>query len=204
MREGSLPQNEAVVDSPNRNPIASGRSCGTCTLCCKVVEVKALHKASGVWCAHCKPGVGCAIYSERPGECRDCNCGYLTNPDLGEEWKPSHSKIVVGTELAQNRIAVYVDPQRPDAWKHEPYYSRLKQWAKAAVPRRGQVLVCVAGRTYIVFPDRDVDLGFVGDDEFIMTTEQTTPLGVQLDASKIRKDDSLAKTRPRNDERGRP
>jgi hypothetical protein len=163
------------------------------------VEVKALNKPPGVWCAHCKPGSGCAIYSERPRECGDFLCDYLTNPGLGEEWKPSHSKIVVASELDHNRIAVHVDPQRPDAWKQEPYYSRLKQWAAAAVPHHGQVLACVGGRTYIVFPDRDVDLGVVGEDELILTRERATPLGVRLDASRIHKDDPLAMTPPRND-----
>jgi hypothetical protein len=180
------------------NPIVRGRSCGTCTLCCKALEVKVLNKPPGVWCAHCKPGSGCAIYSERPRECGDFFCDYLTNPGLGEEWKPIHSKIVVASELNGARIAVYVDPQRPNAWKQEPYYSRLKQWAKAAVPHRGQVLACVGGRTYVVFPDRDVDLGFVGEDELILTSERMTPLGVELDASKIHKDDPLAKVLPSN------
>ena len=187
-----------------RNPMTPARTCGTCTLCCKALEIEVLNKAPGVWCAHCKPGAGCTIYSRRPRECGDFFCDYLKNPELGEEWKPSTSKIVVVSELADNRIAVYVDPQRPDAWRQEPYYSRLKQWARAAVPHRGQVLACVAGRTYVVFPDRDVDLGVVGDDELIVTSERTTPLGVQLDASKIRKDDPLARTLPGSDGRRRP
>ena len=187
-----------------QNPMAPARTCGTCTLCCKALEIEVLNKAPGVWCAHCKPGAGCTIYSRRPRECGDFFCDYLKNPELGEEWKPSTSKIVVVSELADNRIAVYVDPQRPDAWRQEPYYSRLKQWARAAVPHRGQVLACVAGRTYVVFPDRDVDLGVVGDDELIVTSERTTPLGVQLDASKIRKDDPLARTLPGSDGRRRP
>ena len=182
-----------------RNPVALGRSCGTCTQCCKALEVAPLNKPAGVWCAHCKPGVGCAIYSERPRECGSFFCDYLTNPSLGEEWRPSQSKLVVTSELDHNRIAVYVDPQRPDAWKQEPYYSRLKQWAAAAVPHRGQVLACVGGRTTVVFPDREVDLGVVGEDELIVTSERTTPFGVELNASKIRKDDPRASALPRYD-----
>jgi hypothetical protein len=142
------------------------------------------------------------VYASRPRECGNFFCAYLTNPELGEEWKPSHAKFVVAYELDGKRIAVYVDPQRPNAWKQEPYYSKLKQWAEAAVPYRGQVLACVGRRTYVVFPDRDVDLGVVGDDELILTHERTTSLGVQLEASKIHKDDPRAKTLPGAD-RGR-
>jgi len=184
--------------APMQNPIAPGRSCGTCTLCCKALEIAVLNKPPGVWCPNCKPGDGCMIYSDRPRECSSFFCDYLRNPELGEEWKPSHSKLVVASELDGNRIAVYVDPQRPNAWRQEPYYSRLKQWAEAAVPHRGQVLACVGRRTYVVFPDRDVDLGDVGRDELIVTRERTTPLGVHLEASKIHKDDPLAKTLPRH------
>jgi hypothetical protein len=134
------------------------------------------------------------IHSERPQECSDFFCGYLTSPDLGEEWKPSHSKIVIAPELNANRIAVHVDPQRPDAWKQEPYYSTLKQLAGKAAPDRGQVVVFVGSRVYMVFPDRDVDLGVVGKDELIVTGERMTPLGIQSEAFKIHKDDPRARS----------
>jgi hypothetical protein len=188
---------EGMTAAPAQKTIARGRTCGACTLCCKLLEVPALKKPQGVWCHHCTPGRGCMAYSTRPRECSDFVCGYLTNPDLGEEWKPSQSRIMLTFEPESNRIAAYVDPQRPDAWKREPYYSKLKQWARAAVPHRGQVAACAGRRTYIVFPDRDVDLGEVSHEELIVITERTTPLGVQLDAVKIRKDDPRARTLPR-------
>jgi hypothetical protein len=46
----------------------SERSCGDCTLCCKVMAVEALGKPAGSWCSHCKPGRGCLIYETRPEE----------------------------------------------------------------------------------------------------------------------------------------
>jgi len=54
------------------------RSCGTCTLCCKVLAVDELKKPHGKWCAHCKTGQGCGIYDTRPAECRDFRCTWLT------------------------------------------------------------------------------------------------------------------------------
>ena len=159
-----------------------------------MLRIQALDKPEGVWCKHCNLGKGCSIYSSKPTECSIFHCGYLTNPHLGEEWKPSHSKIVLCVELDGNRITAYVDRQRPDAWKREPYYSTLKQWEENAVPYRGQVMACVGSRMYMIFPDRDVDLGEVNtDEELIVTGERMTPTGIQLDAFKIHKDDPRAK-----------
>ena len=176
------------------SPILPGRSCGPCTLCCKVLKISELAKPQGVWCVHCKPGRGCTIYATKPAECTTFFCGYLTNSHLSEEWQPIRSKIVVTPELDGNRIAVHVDPQRADAWRREPYYSQLKEWATSAVPYRGQVVACVSRHMFMVFPDRDVDLGIVDDDHLIVTGERTTPFGVKLEAFLLHKDDPKAKT----------
>jgi hypothetical protein len=180
---------DAATAEPAQNPAASARSCGTCTLCCKVLKIAELDKPQNVWCPNCKQGVGCLIYSDRPRECRSFACGWLTDFGLGEEWRPSHSKIVLVSELDGKRIAAYVDPQRPDAWKKEPYYSKLKQWAVLAVPHGGQVVASVGRRIYMVFPDRDVDLGIGADDEVLVTSERMTARGLQLEAFKVHKDD---------------
>jgi hypothetical protein len=169
-----------------------GRSCGSCTLCCKVLKILELNKPQGAWCQHCKPGAGCKIYTERPLECRTFECGYQTQAELGEEWKPDRSKIVLVVEPEANRITAHVDPQRPDAWMREPFHTQLRQWAAAATPHRGQVIATVGRRAFMIFPDRDTDLGLVDDDELIVTTERKTPFGVELVASKIHKDDPRA------------
>ncbi len=109
--------------------------------------------------------------------------------DLGEKWKPSKSKIVLVSELGGNRLVAYVHPNRPDAWTREPFYSMLKEWAAAAVPHQGQVTVCVGRRTYVILPDKDVDLGLVDDDHRIITEEKQTRFGIQLEAHKMHKDD---------------
>lgn len=55
------------------------RSCGSCSLCCKVMGVQdpALEKPVGVWCEHAQKGRGCGIYSTRPSACRDFKCLWL-------------------------------------------------------------------------------------------------------------------------------
>lgn len=59
-----------------------------------------------------------------------------------------------------------------------------------ATPRRvGQVVVKIGKRVIVILPDRDVDVGPVGDDEMVVTKELKGPMGVTRDAFKIRRDD---------------
>jgi hypothetical protein len=40
------------------------RSCGTCSLCCKLPYVAELNKPINTWCPHARPGHGgCSIYA---------------------------------------------------------------------------------------------------------------------------------------------
>jgi len=177
------------MEEKHANMIVAGRSCGDCTLCCKLMGIAELRKPRGVWCTHCKPDRGCLIYDSRPGECRDFNCGYLTISDLGEEWRPNKCRIVLNLKLEGNRIAAFVDPQRPDVWRREPYYSTLKKLAAKAVSEGGWLAASVGRHIYVIFPDRDVDLGDVGEDEMVVVGERRTLTGVRLEAHKLRHDD---------------
>lgn len=154
---------------------AAGRSCGACTLCCKVMEITELAKPRGQWCGHCAVGKGCKIYQERPPSCRAFMCGYLASIGLGAHWYPAKCKMVITREEA-SRTIVRVDEGRPNAWRDEPYYSDLKQWAWQGGSRH-QLLVHTAGRTIAIVPDADIDLGVVTDDHLLITAEITTPAG---------------------------
>jgi hypothetical protein len=127
---------------------------------------------------------------DRPQECRTFFCGYLFNGKLGEEWKPSRSRLVL--EMQGNRVGVHVDPQRPDAWKREPFYSSFKKWAAAAIQNRGEIVAYVGRRVHVIFPDRDVDLGIVGEDEIIVTGARMVAGGSRPEAYKLHKDDPRA------------
>ena len=137
-----------------------GRACGTCTLCCKLFDIRALDKPQFEWCKHCDIGKGCKIYETRPQECADFVCGYLTDPSLGEEWFPSKSKIVV-THEAGALVGVHVDPGRPDAWRREPYYSQVMAWAARAAVGEGQVVVWEGRNAVALLPSGEKQLGAV-------------------------------------------
>jgi hypothetical protein len=174
---------------------AEGKSCGSCTLCCKVMSITALAKPHGVWCSHCRIGGGCQIHQTKPAECTDFYCGYLQDVRFGEEWRPSKCKFVMVAEMDGDRVAIHVDPQRPDAWRQAPFYAQFKEWAQSGVVTGIQVTAHVGRRSWVILPDRDVDLGEVADDELIVTQKSMTPLGVRLDAVKMRRDDPRAPAR---------
>lgn len=118
---------------------APGKSCGQCSLCCKLPYIEApLQKPMGLWCRHCRPGKGgCSIYDTRPEPCRNFLCLWLAFDSFDDRWKPTTAKLYVFTEMGGNRLAVHVDPSFPNKWREEPYFSQIKQWAIDYAPRTG-------------------------------------------------------------------
>src|SRR4029450_9496092 len=106
------------------------RTCGVCSLCCKLPYVRELNKPIDTWCSHARPGHGgCSIYPDRPPTCRAFICGWLESTKLGEEWFPARCKMFL-IQLTEQHILVTVDPAFPTAWRREPYYSQLLAWAR--------------------------------------------------------------------------
>lgn len=150
--------------------IIPGRSCGTCTLCCKLMPVDEIGKPVGQWCKHCAPGRGCTIYENRPGECRSFHCAWLTAADVGPEWQPLKSKMVVYVDAGGQRLGIHVDPSRPMAWREEPYYSQLKEWAVRGAQAKRQVIVYIKDRVIVLLPGKEVDLGVLARGDQVVVT----------------------------------
>ncbi len=173
-REGSgAATDEALVE---------GRSCGTCTLCCKLFPVPELGKAAGRWCPHVIQGRGCAIHDHRPPVCRAFNCQWLYNADLGPEWKPERAKFVLSIYPGSQSLAVTVDPGEPLAWTREPYYRNLKRWAAAALEEGEQVVVFNGNAATILLPHADIALGPLKPGDTIVVRRKAGPLGPVFDA----------------------
>lgn len=183
-----------------------GRSCEGCTMCCKLLSIEALNKPRLQWCTHCNVGTGCNIYEERPSECRTFNCGYLIVAQFGEHWRPANSRMVISLATNANRMVVYVDADRPEAWRKEPYYTDIKNWALAAAKNQGQVMVSQGHDMIAVTPSGETNLGPVRDDQLVITrrkrgsanagfehmiVDQDDPI---LDAMKLLKDADAAKS----------
>ncbi len=136
------------------------KSCGSCTLCCKLMDIDELDKQPGAWCSACKPGVGCRIYDDRPEGCRVFSCQWLFEEDMPDNYRPDRTKVVLSCAEGPVLIA-NCDPANPLAWKNEPIYSLLKHRARthwfgivAVVARAGQ-------RMWAIGANSDTDLGMV-------------------------------------------
>ncbi|MEZ5995242.1 MAG: hypothetical protein R3C25_05765 [Hyphomonadaceae bacterium] len=164
--------------------VVAGRSCGGCTLCCKLIDVPAVQKPALQWCKHCVIGEGCGIHKDRPSECRAFNCAYLVSAALDERWKPVNSKFVVAMDEVNRTIYIYADAHG-NAWRKEPSYSQIRKWAQRFWPLGGRVLVW--GREVIaVLPDREVNLGAMQEGQRINVRETATPLGSTFEIELVR------------------
>jgi len=151
---------------------AAGKQCGACGLCCKTMVIAELKKPKDSWCPNFARGRGCTIYADRPQSCRDFTCFWLLDPAMGPEWKPDKCKMVL--DARQDWLVVHVDPAVQGPWRQEPYFSYLTEMAGRNIARGARVLVMERGRTIIILPDGDVDLGVVTPQDRIEVTKETS------------------------------
>jgi hypothetical protein len=161
--------------------IAPGRACGSCTLCCKVFKIPAIDKPAGRWCQNCTPGKGCGIYETRPDQCRDFYCLWLTEATIPAEWKPERSKMVLSIFPENGFIYVQVDPGAPQAWKKQPYYGQLHQWAADNLNKGVHVLVVVNETVTLIMPNQDLPLGTMKPTDGFAIRGKAGPMGVEYE-----------------------
>lgn len=108
------------------------RQCGDCTLCCKLVPVKAIEKPAGVKCPHVRWGKGCTIYADRPRSCREWTCAWRLGADTADLQRPDRSHCVIdelGSCIYQTHqdtgertkfpaVQIWCDPAHPHAYLH--------------------------------------------------------------------------------------
>ena len=145
-----------------------GRTCASCTLCCKILAIPEVPTPRDAWCGNCAVGKGCRVYDQRPEPCRTFYCGFLIWDAVPDHWFPARAKIVVVSELGF-RVNFYVDASQPGRWREKPWYDDIKALAVRAIADGRQVLVTAGSRVFAIFPDRDVDLGSVAADEAVVT-----------------------------------
>jgi hypothetical protein len=144
------------------------KSCGDCSLCCKLMGIAEIDKPPGRWCSHFKRGAGCTVYQDRPGACVSFQCLWTGSEGLDDRWRPDRAHFVLFTEQEGRRLNVVVDPADPLAWRREPYYARLK--AMSARAHDGyELLVSIGDRRIVVFPDQEADLGPVNPEHKIIS-----------------------------------
>jgi uncharacterized protein len=116
---------EECVPHASRLQAATGRACGDCTLCCKLIGVPEIDKLQGHWCEHCDPKAGCRIYEERPTSCRVFVCGWAGG-EGPPEMKPNKSHCIFDYDSDMDCIRVHVDPHHADAWRTGPVADHIR------------------------------------------------------------------------------
>jgi hypothetical protein len=163
-------------------PAAPARSCGSCTMCCKVYEVPPIdNKPRGQWCKHCKPGRGCGIWETRPQFCRDFHCHWILDSSFGDEWKPEKSKLVMNHRPDDNVFVVMVDPGSPGAWLKEPYHSTLRSLAGRLAQQRIAVEIVINHDTTVITPTRNFHIGTQAEQIEFKWAERNGPMGREIE-----------------------
>ena len=173
------------------SPIVPGRSCNACTMCCWMLGIKEIAKPERTPCPHCEAGAGCGIYAGRPAVCREFYCGYLALPFVDPRWFPDECGMVIFPASEEKRLAIHVDPARPDAWQAPPFHADLRQWAVAAEKMDFQVFVAVGRRVIAILPHEDVDLGLFDDDDRLVYDRELIDGRSVLRARKVSPDRGL-------------
>lgn len=100
--------------------VVTERTCGSCTLCCKLLHIPEFDAPVGTWCSQCNPKKGCKIYGNHPKQCKKFKCLWILGVDT-EKNRPDHSKIVMKFVKAHQdgvlQLQIYVDQGSPNAWK---------------------------------------------------------------------------------------
>ena len=126
----------------------AGKTCGSCTKCCKVMGIAEIKKRAWEECSHVVAGIGCNIYSERPNSCRQFICGWLLDPNMGPDLKPENCHVVF-YQRGGNHIVGTCDADYPDAWRKPNVIAFLHRLAKANAPHR-KVILMEKGRTWFI------------------------------------------------------
>ncbi len=138
----------------------TGRECGECGQCCKLIGVRELEKAPQVWCRYYKRGKGCGVYEGRPQGCADFACDWLLDQRLDETWRPDRSGFVLHAGQGGRTIHVELDPTKPTAWRRAPFEATLRGWASAGAADGLKVLIWVGRRCWRLGPNGgEIDLG---------------------------------------------
>jgi hypothetical protein len=137
----------------------SKRECGSCSLCCKVLDVPAVYKPAGQWCKHFKAGDGCGIHQLRPKSCRDFACLWLADMAFDDSWKPSNSKFVLTQGFNGEAVMVHVDPKLKNAWRAEPFHSALRALAGRLLTKNQLVMIVEPTKRIVLTPDQEIEVG---------------------------------------------
>jgi hypothetical protein len=126
--------------------VSTGRTCGSCDLCCKLPaidwpEYPELRKPAGVYCKHRVAGKGCGIHPDRPIHCASFQCLWLMGFGA-EELRPDRIGGFFDAVDA-GKLILITDQDRPDPRKIPAVTDFIREWRRR---RRMDLIVYREGR----------------------------------------------------------
>jgi len=126
------------------------RTCGECSLCCKLLAVRELRKSAGERCRYQSFSKGCGVYKTQamPNSCKLWSCRWLVQEaDTRDLSRPDRSGVVLdilpdyitaidnetGAETKIEVVQVWVDPKRPDAHRDPALRAYLEHQAEQGI-----------------------------------------------------------------------
>ncbi|MBJ3783784.1 hypothetical protein [Devosia sediminis] len=115
--------------------IIEGRECGRCTACCGFAPIRTdtLRKPANSLCLHCAEGQGCTVYDVRPQVCRGFYCGYFFLPELGPNWHPENSGVVIRSESFNNDTITILILRLSEFLISEEFAGMVGAWVQAGI-----------------------------------------------------------------------
>lgn len=122
-------------DAPLDATAASGRVCGSCSLCCTLLRVDELAKLGGTPCVHQRPEGGCAIHPRRPGICRRYRCLWLSG-GLDDADRPDRLGAVLDLASRGGLPELVVHEALPGAFERSARLREIAERHRVAMPVR--------------------------------------------------------------------
>jgi len=137
-----------LVDNPDGSrslvfsDTGTGRVCGDCQLCCKLLPIPTLAKPANQRCRYQRHHKGCIVYARRPLDCRAFGCRWLIDDTTKSLPRPDRAHYVIdpnpdyvttGGDQAGQRIVViqiWCDPAFPHAHRAPELRAWLEQQAE--------------------------------------------------------------------------
>jgi Fe-S-cluster containining protein len=119
-------------------------------MCCKILVIEELEKDAGPLCKHCKIGKGCKIYTKRPNVCREYECGWMLNRDMGPQLRPDKTGTILQVDPDTDEFQAVCDPATPMQWRKSPLVFKYL----VAKAKEGNRVVAKSGlRSWQIYED---------------------------------------------------
>lgn len=135
----TAPENSQAFVPPIASP-AKRLGCGSCNMCCILLEVRSIGKPSGMRCWHTGVHGGCEVHASKATDptlaaCHHWRCLFLETQRVDDptirmnrDLRPDICHVVMGPQDPEDNTLLYVqvDPRHPGSYLKEPVYSYLK------------------------------------------------------------------------------